>query len=107
MNNQEAAKALLEGKTLRRIEVPYFTYKFNFLNLSIDSTSGQEVTMSSFPDNATWEEVKEPYKKEFNIERFGKNYGHSINGNLGAPLISLFPKSNENKKYKVTVEEIE
>jgi hypothetical protein len=69
MNNKEAAKALLAGKTLRIIKSTSdvnldLIYKFNSDVLCIESSSGFHWHIREFTDDTEWEEVKEPYKKE-------------------------------------------
>jgi len=103
MNNKEAAKALLEGKTLRIInrQTPPLTLKFNFDYLRLLDSDGVRWAMDEFNEDCIWEEVKEPYKKE--IITICDAGGH-IDLNTPSP----YPPINErvNKKYKITIEEI-
>ena len=64
MNNKEAAKALLEGKTLKIVKTTMnlnsnLTFKFNSDVLCIESTSGSPWNIGQFTDDTIWEEVIE------------------------------------------------
>lgn len=65
MNNKEAAKALLEGKTLRIKSHgnAKITFKYNFDELRLYDNEGIRWGMDDFNDDTKWEEVKEPYKE--------------------------------------------
>ena len=67
MNNKEAAKALLEGKTLRIVNKTkqHQTYRFNKEAIGIELI-GHDLffNIHDFVSDNEWEEVKEPYKKE-------------------------------------------
>ena len=64
MNNKEAVKALLEGKTLRIINKTkkHQTYRFNKEAIAIELI-GHNLFFSihDFVSDNEWEEVKEPY----------------------------------------------
>lgn len=92
MNNKEAAKALLEGKTLNR-KGTKFHYNFDKELLCIKSTSGDYVTLDDFPETTEWEEVKEPYRETQYIKYVTK--------------WNILPSYVPAGKYKVIIEEIE
>lgn len=102
MNNKEAAKALLEGKTLRIINKGKntLTYTFNFDKLRLLDSKGTLWGMDEFIEDCEWEEVKEPYKKEVIVNCDACGY---IDLNT-PPYPSIGERAN--KKYKVIVEEI-
>lgn len=102
MNNNEEAKALLEGKTLRIINKsnPDITYKFDKEILAIIDNAGNYWPLNNFYDNTEWEEVKNPYKKEVIVTC-------DENGHI-KECERFYPYQDErvNKKYKIIIEEI-
>ena len=103
MDNKEAVKAFLEGKTLRIINKTkqHQTYRFNKEAIAIELI-GHNLFFSihDFVSDNEWEEVKEPIKivNEF-IKTTKGPYGRTIIANT---LDSL----PDNKTYRVTIEEI-
>lgn len=103
MNNREAAKALLEGKTLRIINKSQkdITYKFDKEVLGI-VTSAEDIywNIKDFNDDCEWEEVKELYKKEVIVTCDENGYIKECE--------RFYPYQDEraNKKYKLIIEEI-
>jgi hypothetical protein len=110
MNNKEAAKALLEGKTLRIINKSHknVTYIFNKESLSIKASNDNDYNwnITDFSDNCEWEEVKEPYKYEYISS---PTQFHTKAYNLVNSLTQLSEEAKElpDGKYKITIEEIE
>lgn len=105
MNNEEAAKALLEGKTLRIISDNYdnlknHKFKFNFNELRLLDDDGIYWKMNEFFTSTQWEEVIIPYKKEIIVTC-------DENGHI-KECERFYPDQDErvNKKYKIIIEEI-
>lgn len=100
MNNKEAAKALLAGKTLKLKDVKTYTYVFDKENVSIRRSDGMCFSMRFFNDFAEWEEVKNPYKKEVIVTCDENGYIKEC------PRFYPYGNERANKKYKIIIEEI-